>query len=358
MIHTREITEPAHIHQGDATRHGPLVSPRFLRRALGGLWLLDGLLQLQPAMFTRTLISQIMEPAVQGQPALMVSVMQPMINLIAHHIVPFNAAIAVIQITLGVCLLRGWFVRPVILASIAWSLAVWCGGEGMGMLLTGQASALTGAPGAVLLYALLGAAAYPRDLTPRPNATGASTGTDPFGGRMQLALAGFWALAAALQIQPYWWQPGQIARAVLAVEGRGTLNGSLLGPSLQWFAGGASNTEIILNIAFIFAALGLATGLTVVRPERARPLLIASMILSVVIWWATQAFGQLLSGAATDVNSGPPLVLLAIACWPVAAQATNARKTTDARTPDQAPHLFATGSQAGSAGLQRGKEPA
>ena len=39
-------------------------------------------------------------------------------------------------------------------ASIAWALAVWWLGEGLGGVLTGAASPVTGAPGAALLYAL------------------------------------------------------------------------------------------------------------------------------------------------------------------------------------------------------------
>ena len=45
--------------------------------------------------------------------------------------------------------------------SFAWALGVWFFGEGLGMVLTGTASALTGAPGSVLLYGLLGLMAWP-----------------------------------------------------------------------------------------------------------------------------------------------------------------------------------------------------
>ena len=48
------------------------------------------------------------------------------------------------------------------IASIVWAFIVWFGGEGMSMLFTGTASILSGAPGAVLLYPLLGFTVYPR----------------------------------------------------------------------------------------------------------------------------------------------------------------------------------------------------
>lgn len=62
--------------------------------------------------------------------------------------------------------------------------------------------------------------------------------------------------------------------------------------------------------------LSLGIGLAVVKAGRVRPLLVGSIVLSLVLWWATEACGQLLTGTATDVNRGPLLVLLALACWP------------------------------------------
>jgi hypothetical protein len=294
-----------------------LASPRGLRQCLGTLWLLDGLLQLQPSMFTKQLISGIMQPATQGQPGLIAATIQPLINLTAHYTAPINGMIALTQIVLGICLLRDWFVRPAILVSIAWSFAVWYGGEGLGMLLTGQASALTGAPGAVLLYGLLGAVAYPVDSTGEERAAGIGIAVLFLRRHLQGALAGFWGLAALLQMQPHWWQSGQISQAIAGVEGQGTLNGSLLGPSLRWLAQMTSGAEIVLNSGFIVLALALAIGLTFMPGKKARPFLVASALLSAFLWWATQACGQLLTGTATDVNTGPLLVMLSVACWPI-----------------------------------------
>jgi hypothetical protein len=62
--------------------------------------------------------------------------------------------------------------------------------------------------------------------------------------------------------------------------------------------------------------LSLGIGLAVVKACRVRPLLVGSVVLSLLVWCVTEAFGQLLTGTATDVNTGPLLVLLALACWP------------------------------------------
>jgi hypothetical protein len=293
-----------------------LISRRRIRQGLGVFWLLAGLLQLQPSMFTANLVTGIMQPVTQGQPGLVVDTIQPIINLTAHFLVPVNLMIVVIQLTLGVCLLRGWWVRPVILGSIAWAFAVWYGGEGIGLILTGQASALTGAPGAVLLYALVGAIAFPVDQTKDSGKIGAHLRHLLAVCHPQRFLAGFWVLAAVLQLQPYWWQSHQISQAIAAMEGQGTLNGAIVGPSLSWLAGLTSGAEIALNLALIVVFFSLGIGLAVVKTDRVRPLLAGSIVLSLVLWWATEAFGQLLTGTATDVNSAPLLILLALACWP------------------------------------------
>jgi hypothetical protein len=310
---TTHAATPIHNVQSASRPLGALISRRLLQRILGALWLLDGLLQLQPPMFTTTLITGFMQPLTQGQPSPVAAVLQPVLTFTAHHLVAANAAIALVQLVLGLCLLGGWLVRPALLASVAWSLAVWIWGEGLGLLLTGQASALTGAPGAVLLYGILSLAAYPRDAAGRAGLLSPR--------HLRWILAGFWAMAAVLQLQAFWWQPGQIAEVIADNESAGTLSGALLNPSLNWLAHLTSGVEVPLNIAFIVLDLGLAIGLAVVPRAHLRPLLAVSIVLSLLLWWATEGFGLILTGAATDVNSGPLVVLMAVvalACWPTA----------------------------------------
>jgi hypothetical protein len=76
----------------------------------------------------------------------------------------------------GLIFLSGEWVKRLVLASFVWALIVWFGGEGLSMLLTGTSSILSGAPGAVLLYPLLGLAVVPRARPEEPAAapTGAA----------------------------------------------------------------------------------------------------------------------------------------------------------------------------------------
>jgi hypothetical protein len=307
-----------------------LLSRKTLQRILGALWLIDGLLQLQPLMFTGNMINNIMRPMLQGQPGLLEPSLQFIVNQTTLHLAVVNVVIAVVQICLGLgfLLLSDRWVKDLVIASIVWALIVWYGGEGMSMLLTGQASILSGAPGAVLLYPLLGFAVYPRKKSDTASQQGkVNVHYDGLLTRAQLRwiLSGFWFFAALLQLQPNWWQPGQISQAIGAMVGQGGLNGILVDPVLRQISNITANIEIPLNIALIVVFLALGTGLAVVRQEQLRPFLIASMVVSVVIWYCSEAFGMILTGMATDFNSGLLVVVMALACWPKAQALRTAR---------------------------------
>jgi len=48
----------------------------------------------------------------------------------------------------------------------------------------------------------------------------------------------------------------------------------------------------------------------------ARAAVLLAIVVALVIWVVGENFGGILTGSGTDPNSGPPLVLLAIAYWP------------------------------------------
>ena len=298
-----------------------LLSRKALQRILGFLWLMDGLFQLQPLMFTGNMINNIMRPMLQGQPGFLEPSLQFIVNQTTVHLALVNVVIAVVQICLGLgfLLLSDRWVKELVIASIVWALIVWYGGEGMSMLLTGTASILTGAPGAVLLYPLLGFAVYPR----RKSDAAAQAGKvhlryDGLLTRAHLrwVLSGFWFFAALLQLQPNWWQPGQISQTIGAVTGQGGLDTVLVDPVLHRISDLTANIEIPLNIALIVVFLALGIGIAVTRREQLRGFLIASMVVSIIVWYCTEAFGMVLTGMATDFNSGLLVVVMALACWP------------------------------------------
>src|SRR5260221_947809 len=196
-----------------------LFSRKVLQRILGALWLIDGLLQFQPQMFTMNMVNGIMKPMLNGQPGLFEPSLQFIVTQTTVRLTAFNLVIAIGQICLGLSFLLfpDRWVKWLVFASIVWAFIVWYGGEGMSMLLTGQASILTGAPGAVLLYPLLGLAIYPRKKS-AADSQGATrkAGDDGLLSRKYLrwVLAGFWLFGALLQLQPNWGQPGRTSGAM------------------------------------------------------------------------------------------------------------------------------------------------
>jgi hypothetical protein len=296
-----------------------LLSQKRLRQILGILWLMDGLFQLQPSMFTMNMVQKIMDPAAVGQPGPIAANLNWVIAVTTHNLTAVNLLIVVVQIILGVLLIGGWWVRATVIASIVWALVVWYAGEGMSLLLTGQASALTGAPGAVLLYPILGLVIYPRRTASDPVSDATDSG--PLS-RLHLRwiLAGFWICMALLQLQPYWWQSGQISGAINGMTGQGGLDGILLDPTFNMLANLTAHAEIALNVILIAVFLVLGIGLAVAKQDWVRPWLLASIIVSVILWWGAEGFGMIFTGMATDFNSGLLLVIMALGCWPKASQ--------------------------------------
>ena len=137
-----------------------LDARRRLQLLLAGLWLLDGVLQLQSVMFTRQFPAMLAESAA-GQPGVVAAPVTWAARLIAGHPAPANAAFAALQIALGLGLAWRPAVRPALAGSVLWGLAVWWLGEGLGGLLTGTASPVDGAPGAALLYAVVAVLLWP-----------------------------------------------------------------------------------------------------------------------------------------------------------------------------------------------------
>lgn len=320
-------------HAQDSTRIQPLLSQKRLVQILGALWLIDGLLQLQPEMFTMNMVNGTLVPILQAQPAPIAANLTWVVTLLTENLAVFNVIIALVQIAIGISLFIGSrtypasrLVKGAVIASIFWALIVWYGGEGMSMLLTGQASILTGAPGAVLLYPLLGLVIYPRRV-----AREQETGEEPVGilSRQQLlwGLAAFWFFAALLQLQPFWWQPGQISQAIGAMSGAGGLDYLFVDPVLNWLSNITGHAEIVLNVVLIVLFAALGAGLLLVKNERLRPLLVVSIVISFIVWWGAEGFGMIFSGMATDFNSGLLLIVMALACWPSIQRALAERRS-------------------------------
>jgi hypothetical protein len=284
---------------------------RTLRVALGCFWLLDGLLQLQPFMFTGGFAHQIVAPAGAGQPFFVAGPVSWNAHLIAEHPAFANAIFASIQLALGFGLLLGRNARVAIVASVLWAAGVWYFGEGLGGVLGGHMTALLGAPGAAPLYVLLSCAAWPdrMETTSEPGAR--------FRSRLPQWILPAWAImwvgSAVLNVLP----PNVKASTISSEL---TMNSST---APAWLAaidrGGASAVgRTGFGVVLVTIGAELAIGLLALGRGRIPGVALWSGIgLAILYWSVGQSFGELFSGQATDPSTGPLVVVFGFAALAV-----------------------------------------
>lgn len=279
-----------------------MTSPQIRRRlqqVLGVLWLLDGALQLQPALFGPGFAHQVIVPAAQGQPSVVADSVRWAAHLILTAPAAWNAAFAAAQLAIGALLLSRRTVRVGLAASVGWAAGVWWFGEGAGQVAGGQADLLTGAPGAVLLYLLVAVCVWPP------------------GGR--------WLPLPVLGVRALWlsvWASGALLRLLPGARGGGALRQVFTAAASgapPWLAGFDHALAHAVAGTGATVAAGLAVGYLLIGGSAfgPQPLRVAGLAGGVAaatfIWVAGESFGGIASGYATDPNTGPLLVLLAAA---------------------------------------------
>ena len=308
----------------DEEAHGrfPIVirSQRVLQLALGLFWILDAALQFQPSMFGRGFVDSFILPNASGQPFVLGDLITHIGNFVAPDVTVWNTFFALIQLFIGVGFLFRRSVRPALVVSFVWVLGVWVIGEGLGMLFTGNASALTGAPGAVFLYGLLGLMAWPRPprrwvgWTDRPAGVASSAAAQGIGRTITpLAVwAGYWSLAAVLFLLPANRTASSIQSAIV---GMSNSTPGWYGTFLTHFGNLFSTSGT--QTAWILAAVSVTIGIGPLVARRPGWFLAAGALLAFLMWLAGQGLvGNIFSGSDTDPNTGPLVILLAAAMVP------------------------------------------
>jgi hypothetical protein len=317
---------------GDART--PRLSARVVQIGLGCLWLLDGLLQLQPKLFGPDFANNVILPSAQGQPGLLSGSVTHMAHLISVQPAVVNAVFASVQILVGIGLLLRDTVKPALALSIGWALGVWAFGEGFGMLFTGSASPLTGAPGAALLYAAVSLLVWPAARTRAPPDRRAPAAADgPLGAAGGRAVwAALWVGMGWLWLLPANRTPGSVAGAIQgAASGEPGWLSHLEMAASNLFAGRGSSTAVVT------AAASMVIGLGPLVTKRSWPYLVAGMALALDYWVFGQAFGQMFTGGGTDPSTGPLVILLAVALFPNAAPPGTLAAARTARTQEVLP---------------------
>jgi hypothetical protein len=300
---------------GRTTRNARWEPPdrcRLLQLALATVWLLDGALQFQNFMFTPGAngFSGMLGSTAAGNPHLIAQSITWNASIVDHHAVATDATFALIQVLIGLGIAWRPSVRITLGASIAWSLAVWWFGEGLGGVLHGAGTPIGGGPGAVLFYALLAVLLWPTD-TAHPDAPFvAARAVGATAARVMWAVV--WIVMASLALIGAGRAPQGVRNVIDSVNPG---EPGWLGTIDHHVESLVAQQGLVVALVFVLICLLVALGPFLPAPA-ARGTLVLAIVTAVVIWVVGENFGMILAGGATDPNSGPLLILLAIAYWP------------------------------------------
>jgi hypothetical protein len=285
-----------------------LDARRALQLGLAALWLLDGVLQYQGFMYTKGFSDSLAQTA-PGNPGWIAAPITWDANLVQHNLALVNTVFATIQLLLGIGIAFRPTVKAALAVSIAWSAGVWWFGEGLGGVLNGGASPLNGAPGAVLLYALLALLLWPADRTaPAPFAAARAVGA----AAARALWAVLWLSLAYFAMTPENRAPQGVNGMIADMEsGEPGWVAGLLREAAALTARHGLAASSVLAVALIVIALGVY-----LPAPAAKAALLLALVVAALIWVFAEAFGAIMAGGATDPNSGPLLILLALAYWP------------------------------------------
>jgi hypothetical protein len=295
---------------------------RLLQLGLAAIWLLDGVLQYQSFMFTRA-FGQMLAAGAPGNPAVIADPITWAARIVEQHPVPTNAAFATIQLVLGIGIACRPTVRAALAASVAWALAVWWFGEGLGGVLNGGASPVNGAPGAVIIYALLAVLLWPaaRDRAGRATFVAARAVGPAVARGLWLILWGSLAYFA-------------VTAANRTTQGLHDMIAGMAAGEPGWLAALNRAAAGLLAQHGLTASVVLAVVLAAVAvgvflpPGLARAAVVLAIALALLIWVVGQDLGGILAGGGTDPNSGLLLALVALAYWPASGSGSGTPEVT------------------------------
>jgi hypothetical protein len=289
----------------------------MLQLGLAAIWLLDGVLQYQSLMFTKA-FGQMIGATSAGNPGVVAHPINWNATLVKHHLVLLNAIFATIELLLGLGIAWRPTVRVALAASVVWSLGVWWFGEGLGGVLNGAADPVNGAPGAVIIYALLAVLLWPADRGVVPSRPAPFVAGRAVGAQVARALwLVLWGSLVYFALTPANRAPQALHDMIAAMApGEPGWLAALDKHSAALVADQGLAASIVLAAALVIVAVGVY-----LPPPLARATLILASGIAAVIWVVGEALGAILTSGATDPSSGPLLALLALAYWPLATAA-------------------------------------
>ncbi|MCI0183235.1 sulfocyanin-like copper-binding protein [Sulfoacidibacillus ferrooxidans] len=286
--------------------HVYLLGRSFLWYGLAALWFIDGLLQIQPPMASSMFVDMVLAPVLAGQPAFYLRMMGQGIQLWTDHQLLSAVFAAIIQLAIAVLLFVGkdkWLGKAGLWISIFWGLLVWIFGEGLGGILTGNPSFITGSPGSVTLYVV---SAIFLLMPMKLWITGKM-------GRVERAFVSlFWFICALWQIVPSdgFWNANGISS--LFENSISTPQPAILQVPIQSISSIATQAAVLWNGIFSFVMLLLAVIFWFKIAKRFTMILTFTWLL--FTWWVGQDFG-VVGGVGTDPNTSPIFALIIASLW-------------------------------------------
>lgn len=304
------------------------ITRRTIQLALGSLWLLDGLLQLQPKMFTSDFANNVIYPVASGQPIFIAGPMHFFIHVFLLHPAIFNSFTIITQIFIGVLILYKKTTKIGLLASIMWGLFVWYIGEGLGGIASGHTLILMGAPGAALLYVILSIAILPKNKKQKLNETDTPAKWLPIvwsmlwiGGAIYQLLPGQNSVSdiSTMIVSNRINQPGWLASIDNHVGnyinnfGTPVLHQANMQMSAHQMALMQTQSYSGFWFVILLFLIQIYIGIGIFLPKYFRyTALVMGIFISLIFWIIGQSFGGLFTGLATDPNSAILFILFAI----------------------------------------------
>ena len=310
-------------------RAAPTSARRRLQLVLAGLWVLDGVLKLQPFMFTKDVGPMTIGDAAGGAPGWLADPMNWAERIMVNHPVGPMVVFALVELVIGFSIAYRPTVRFGLIACLCWVPFLWFFAEGLGGM-TADSGPFGGAPGASILYGLLAVLLWPTD---RPGTSEAVRFVGVRAARIVWVV--LWGLLAGLALLPANRAPGAFSDAI-SDNVSGTPQGytSLLNHAASWTDGRGNELGITLAVLLALVAV------SILIPDRrvVRAGLVLAVVIATIIWVLGEGLGMPFMGMATDPDTGPLLAVIAIAFWPVAKRLT--------ASADQLPAASAEGAAA------------
>ena len=121
-----------------------------------------------------------------------------------------------------------------------------------------------------------------------------------------------WGLLALLAVVGSGRSPQALHDLVSAYTGQPGWLAHIDRDTASMFLHQGTTAAILLAVVCVVVAGGVF-----LPPQFTKATLVLGIVTFVFIWVATENFGGILAGGATDPNSGPPVIILALIYWPL-----------------------------------------